>query len=81
MSVSISIYSIREVTSTLHMLQSIAERVQSLATKAVKTLINHLSRLVGQRDYVSKEKVELIFWIHKAFIVGFVLALAFKEIA
>ncbi|MEM1962354.1 MAG: hypothetical protein QW422_06700 [Sulfolobales archaeon] len=80
MSVSISIYSLQDVARTLSTLQSLAELLQSVAIRALKLVVSQSSKLVRQKDNVSKDKVELILWIHKAFVLGFVLALAITSL-
>lgn len=80
MSVSISIYSLQDVARTLSTLQSLAESLQSVAIRALKLVVSQSSKLVRQKDNVSKDKVELILWIHKAFVLGFVLALAITSL-
>ncbi|MEM1911217.1 MAG: hypothetical protein QW509_06005 [Sulfolobales archaeon] len=80
MGVSISIYSLQDVARTLSTLQSLAELLQSVAIRALKLVVSQSSKLVIQKDYVSKDKVELAFWIHKAFVLGFVLALAITSL-
>ncbi|MEM1623514.1 MAG: hypothetical protein QW780_04830 [Sulfolobales archaeon] len=80
MGVSISIYSLQDVARTLSTLQSLAESLQSAAIHALKLVVSRSSKLVGQKDYISKDKVELAFWVHKAFVLGFVLALAITSL-
>ncbi|MEM2077552.1 MAG: hypothetical protein QXV03_07740 [Sulfolobales archaeon] len=80
MGVSISIYSLQDVARTLSTLQSLAELLQSVAIRALKLVVSQSSKLVRQKDNVSKDKVELILWIHKAFVLGFVLALAITSL-
>lgn len=76
MALSISVYSLQEVARVLDSLRSASERLLGFAVGSLKQAAVRSGGLMKQESAVGRDKVELLFWVHKAFIVGFVAALA-----
>ncbi|MCX8185446.1 MAG: hypothetical protein RMI56_03165 [Sulfolobales archaeon] len=80
MSSSISVYSFNLISQIATTLQNVSERLQKKLLHNFIGLATHLSKLLKQSDYVSRDRVELIFLVHKAFVVGFILALVISTL-
>ncbi len=76
MRASISVFQPREVARAVSALQSACERLWARSIGALESLALRLSGLASYGKQVGKSEVELVFWIHKALLVGFILALA-----
>ncbi len=77
---NISIYPLSEVSSLIYSLESIPDRLSGKLYTQIQKLLKLVSSYIKEGNNVSKDKVELIFWVHKAFVIGFILALTITSL-
>jgi len=80
MSGSISIYPLSEISGIVHALESIPDRLGGWFYAQVQKLLSSVSSYIKESSNVSKDEVELLFWVHKAFVIGFILALTITSL-
>lgn len=80
MSRNISIYPLSEVSNFIHSLESISDRLGRWLYIHMREFLEFVGSYLGEENNVNKDKVELLFWVHKAFIIGFITALSLTSL-
>jgi hypothetical protein len=74
MHVGLSVSVVREIEHLVSYVGYLERATSSLWSMFLSAVVN-LGRAHRGSYEVSRERVELLFWVHKAFLVGFLLAL------
>ncbi len=75
----LSVFGVREIERFVSYVNQV-ERLGSALWRRVLNTVSNLSKARAGHYEVSKEKVELIFWIHKAFLAGFLVAMSLVSV-
>jgi len=75
----LSVFGVREIEHFVSHANQL-ERLGSALWRRMLNTVSNLSKARAGHSEVSREKVELIFWVHKAFLAGFLVAITLMSV-
>jgi len=76
---SLSVFGVREIERLVSYANQL-ERFGSALWRRTLNTVSNLSKARAGHYEASKEEVELIFWVHKAFLAGFLVAITLMSV-